>query len=217
MTSTVISSPATTAGDADSRDGTAIGRLAYPQLFTPRRFGEQRNVPGSGSGEPKYGCSVIAAGNLVKPMRDSVLVAMRAVINDTYPDQKKLPSRGLRGTAKKDPVIKLVADYPRMWPDAPEDAIFVRTSSLDMPVFVDAHVKLLSVDEAKLLFVAGCWVRVAFRAFHFTQGGDPGVGLALNHLQFLRPGPRLGAGRTAPGDVLTPVDDDDPLFADLDV
>jgi hypothetical protein len=83
------------------RDGTAIGRLAYPQLFTPRRFGEQRNVPGSGSGDPKYGCSVIAAGNLVKPMRDSVQAAMRAVIDDTYPDPKKLPSRGLRGQRRR--------------------------------------------------------------------------------------------------------------------
>lgn len=199
------------------RDGTAVGRLAYPELFVPKKFQEQRNIPGSGSGEPKYGCSVIATGNLVKPMRDAVQAAMRAVIDDTYPDPKKLPSRGLRGTAKKDPVIKLVADYPKMWPDAPEGAIFFRTNSLEMPVFVDAHVQPLSVEEAKLLFVAGCWVRVAFRAFHYTQGGDPGVGLGLNHLQFLRPGSRFGAGRTAPGDVLTAVDDDDPLFADLDV
>jgi hypothetical protein len=194
-----------------------IGRLAYPQLFEPRRFGEQRNVPGSGSGEPKFGCSIIAYGKLIKPMRDAVQAAMRAVIGDIYPDAKKLPSRGLRGTAKKDPVIKLVADYPRMMPDAPEGAIFIRMNSLDMPTFVDAHVESLSIDQAKLLFISGAYVCAAFRAFHYTTGGDPGIGLAMNHLQFLRPGPRLGAGRTAPGDVLTPRDDDDPLFSDLDV
>jgi hypothetical protein len=206
-----------TGGGPNPRDGTAIGRAAYPQLFEPKRFGEQRNTPGSGSGEPKYGCSVVATGSFVKLMRDSVQAAMRTVIDDTYPDPKNLPSRGLRGTAKKAPIIKSVADYPSMWPDAPEDAIFIRMSSLDMPVFVDAQVKPLSVEEAKLLFIPGCWVRAAFRAFHFTQGGDPGIGLALNHLQYLRPGPRFGSGRTAPGDVLSPVGDDDPLFADLDV
>jgi hypothetical protein len=194
-----------------------IGRLAYPQLFVPKRFGEQRNVPGSGSGEPKYGGSVIAYGNLVKPMKDGVQGPMRAIIDDTYPDAKKLPSRGLRGTVKKDPLIKSVADYPLMWPEAPDDAVFVRLSSLDMPTFVDAQVQPLSIDEAKLLFIAGCWVCAAFRAFHYTTGGDPGIGLALNHLQFLRPGARFGSGRTAPGDVLSPIDDDDPLFSDLDV
>jgi hypothetical protein len=194
-----------------------IGRLAYPQLFEPKRFGEQRNVPGSGSGEPKYGCSVIAFGKWIKPMKDTVQGRMRAQIDDVYPDAKKLPSRGLRGTAKKDPLIKLVADYPRMWPEAPEDAIFIRMNSLDMPTFVDAHVQPLGIEEAKLLFIAGCWVCAAFQAFHYTTGGDPGIGLALNHLQFLRPGPRFGTGRTAPGDVLSPIDDDDPLFSDLDV
>jgi hypothetical protein len=183
----------------------------------PKKFGEQRNVPGSGSGDPKYGGSLVATGKFIKPMRDSVQSVMRAVIDDTYPDASKLPTRGLRGTAKKDPLIKVVSDYPRMWADAPEDAIFIRVSSLEMPTFVDAHVKPLSIDEAKLLFLAGCWVRIAFRAFHYTQGGDPGIGLALNHLQFLRPGRRFGTGRTAPGDVLLPVDDDDPLFSDLDV
>jgi Protein of unknown function (DUF2815) len=217
MSATIIRPPVSTGGGPNSRDGAGIGRLAYPELFVPKKFQEQRNMPGSGSGEPKYGCSVIAFGKFVQPMRDAVQSAMRAVIDDTYPDSKKLPSRGLRGTAKKDPVIKLVADYPRMWPDAPEGAIFIRANSLDMPVFVDAHVQTLGVEEAKLLFVAGCWVRVAFRAFHYTQGGDPGIGLALNCVQFIRPGQRFGAGRTAPGDVLAPVDDDDPLFADLDV
>jgi hypothetical protein len=198
-------------------DGQVVGRLAYPQLFEPKRFGEQRNVPGSGSGEPKYGCSIIAPGKFVNPMRDSVQSAMRSVIDEVYPDARKLPSRGLRGTAKKDPLVKLVADYPRMWADAPEGAIFVRMNSLDMPVFVDAHVQTLGVEQAKLLFVAGCWVCAAFRAFHYTTGGDPGIGLALNSLQFIKPGPRLGVGRAAPGDIFAPIDDDDPLFADLDV
>jgi hypothetical protein len=217
--STLMRPPTGTASATapNPRDGTVIGRLAYPQLFEPRRFGEQRNVLGSGSGDPKYGCSIIAYGKLVKPMKDAVQTAMRAVIDDTYPDPKKLPSRGLRGTAKKDPLIKPVIDYPRMWSDAPEDAIFIRMNSLDMPTFVDAHVQTLGVEEAKLLFLAGCYVCAAFRAFHYTTGGDPGIGLAFNHLQFLRPGPRLGAGRTAPDDVLTPIDDDDPLFSDLEV
>jgi hypothetical protein len=213
---TIIRPPTTTDDGPNPRDGTAIGRLAYPQLFVPKKFGEQRNVPGSGKGEAKYGCSVIAFGNFVKPMRDAVESTMRVVINDTYPDPKQLPPRGLRGTAKKDPIIKVVADYPKMWPDAPEDAIFIRASSLDLPVFVNAQVQPLSLEEAKLLFIPGCWVRVAFRTFYFTQGGDPGISLALNHLQFLRPGKRFGSGRTAPGDMLGPVDDDDPLFADLD-
>jgi hypothetical protein len=218
MSATIIRPPAITGGGGpNSYEGKVIGRLAYPQLFEPKRFGEQRNVPGSGSGETKYGCSVIATGKFVKPMRDAVQTPMRAVIEDQYPDPKKLPSRGLRGTVKKDPIIKLVADYPRMWPDAPEDAIFIRMNSLDMPTFVDAQVESLSVDQAKLFFIAGCWVCAVFRAFHYTTGGDPGIGLALNHLQFLRPGPRLGTGRTAPGDMLRPFDDDDPLFADLDV
>jgi hypothetical protein len=212
-----INRPPTGGGGPNPRDGTATGRLAYPRLLVPTKFGEKRNVPGSGSGEPKYGCSIVAAGNFVKPMRDAVQAVMRAVIDDIYRDSKQLPPRGLRGTAKKDPIIKSVADYSKMWPDAPDDAIFIRTSSLDMPGFFDAQVKPLSVEEARLLFIPGCWVRVAFRAFHFTEGGDPGIGLALNHLQYLRPGPRFGTGRTAPGDVFSPFDDDDPLFADLDV
>jgi len=35
-------------------------------------------------------------------------------------------------------------------------------------------------------------------------------------VQFVRPDRRFGSGRTAPGDVLGPIDDD-ALFADLDV
>jgi hypothetical protein len=197
-------------------DGTAIGRLAYPELFIPKRFQEQRNVPGSGSGDPKYGCSVIAFGKHVEPMKNAVQAVLRAKINEAYPDPKKLPTRGLLGV-KREPIIKLVADYPKMWPDAPEGAIFFRTGSTDMPAFVDAQVQPLSIEEAKLLFIAGCWVRVAFRAHHQDKYGDARISLMLNCVQFIRPGPRFGTGRTAPGDVLAPIDDDDPLFADLDV
>jgi hypothetical protein len=207
--------PSTTAVP-DPQSGTVAGRLAYPDVFAPKRFQEQRSVPGSGSGESKFSCSIIAFGKFVEPMKAAVQATLKATINNAYPDPKKLPPRGLLGV-KREPIIKLVADYPKMWPDAPEDAIFLRAASLDMPVFVDSNVQTLSVDEAKLLFIAGCWVRMAFRAFHQDKYGDPRISLALNCLQFIRPGPRLGVGRTAPGDLLSSIDDDDPLFADLDV
>jgi hypothetical protein len=219
-TSTLIRPPSrsATGGAPRPREGTAVGRLSYPELFVPKRFKEQRGKPGSGTGEPKYSCSVIAYGKFVQPMKDSVQSAMRAVIDAKYPDPESLPPRGLRGTAKKEPILKQVADYPKMWPGAPEDAIYIRASSSDMPVFVDGHVQPLSVDEAKLLFIAGCWVCIAFHAFHYAPDDTPpGIALGLDCVQFIRPGPRFGAARTAPGDVLAPINDDDPLFSDFDV
>jgi hypothetical protein len=110
-----------------------------------------------------------------------------------------------------------MAEYPSMWADAPEDAMFIRMSSTEPPMLVDQDVKPLGLEAAQLLFRQGCWVNAVFRAFHYTTGGDPGVGLALNTLQFVRPGKTLGGGRTDPGDILGPMHEGSELYPDDDV
>lgn len=203
----------TTTRPKDPRSGVVIGRIAYPQLFEPKRFGETRTEPGTG--DPKYGCSVIAYDKFAPIMKDAVLSAMTAAIDAQYPNAqllKQAAPRGLRGTANKDPIIKSVDQYPRMWPEAPDDAIFVRLTSLEPPTLVDHDMQPLSVEQAKLLLVTGCWVRASFNAFHYTQGGDPGISLGLNHIQYLRPGKKFGSGRGPASDLLDSVDPE-ALFA----
>jgi Protein of unknown function (DUF2815) len=197
----------------DPRDGAAVGRLAYPELETPKRFGERRNEPGSGSGDPRYGCSLIAYAKPAELMKSNVTSAIKAVVNATYKNAEDLPSRGLRGV-KKEPLIKPVNEYPKMWPDAPEDAIFIRMSSFEQPFFYDSEGQRLSPEHAKLVLVAGAWVRCLFRAFHYEKGGDPGIGLGLNAVQYLRPAPRFGRAAVATDALHESTDE---LFADLDI
>lgn len=196
----------------DPRTGVVVGRIAYPQLFEPKRFGETRTDPGTG--DPKFSLSIIAYDKFAPLMKDTVMSAITAAIDASYPTPeqlKKAAPRGLRGTVK-DPLIKMVDQYPRMWADAPPDAIFVRLSSLERPSLVDADMQPLSEAQAKMLFITGCWVRASFGAFCYSTGGDPGVSLGLNHIQYLRPGKNFGTGRGPATDLLDPVDPD-ALFA----
>jgi len=136
------------------------------------------------------------------------------VVDDQYPTAAKLPPRGLRGV-KREPLIKALADYPKMWPDCPhKGAIFIRASSYDQPVMVDQDAQPLSPENAKLLIKSGAIVRILFRAYHYETGGHPGIGLGLNAVQYLRPGYRLG--RYVATEALKEGVDDE-LFADLDI
>jgi hypothetical protein len=200
----------------DPRNGTAIGVAAYAEgVHNATRFGEMRNSPGSGSGDPRFSLSVIAYNTRLRELMDaSVNAALIAVVNDHYPSAAKLPPRGLRGV-QREPLRKLVASYPKMWPDCPDkDAIFIRANSYDPPLLVDQDGQALSPENAKLLIKSGAIVRILFRAYHYEKGGDPGIGLGLNAVQYLRPGFRLG--RYVPTDALAGGVDDS-LFADLDV
>jgi hypothetical protein len=210
-TSTIARPP--TAATEDPRNGKLIGVAAYATaVFEPRRYGESRGT--TGSGDPRYGITIIAHNpKLIAAMRESVTAAIKAVIDDQYPSAAKLPPRGLKGV-KREPLIKLLSDYPKTWPDCPNsDAIFVRLGSYDPPLLVDQDAQALSPESAKLLIKSGSIVRVLYRAYHYDQG-DPGIGLGLNCVQFLRPGYRLG--RYVDTDALKESVDDE-LFADLDI
>jgi hypothetical protein len=192
------------------------GILGYADtLHVARRYREQVNVPGSGEGDPRFGATIIAYNDkLIAAMQAVIDGVAEVIITDEYPVMAKLPPRGLRGV-DRDPLIKKVADFPRLWPECPHPgAIFVRLSSLEQPRLLDQDGQPVSAEVAKALFRSGVAVKALFRGYPLRRG-DAGVGLALNVVQYVRPGVRLG--RFVDTDLLKGGEGGDDLFSDLDI
>lgn len=223
MSSTMMRRPAQEEA-ADPREGWLSGVAAYTHtVFDAQRFGQTRTNPGSG--EPKYAVTLIFVGDKLRERAQTTIgAAIAAVIDDTYASETKLRKavpRGLRGVTRE-PLLKRVADYPKMWPGCPDDeALFVRLGSVQPPLLVDADGEALTPDAARLVIRSGALVHAMFRSFHYETGGDPGISLGLSAIKYARPGYKMGTyttmddvQRTAPGS--DPKSSDD-LFADLDI
>lgn len=222
--STTMRRPAQQEPESDPREGWLSGVAAYTNtVFEAQRFGQTRTNPGSG--EPKYAITLIFVGEKLRERAQTTIgAAIAAVIDDTYASEAKLKKavpRGLRGVTRE-PLIKKVIDYPKMWPSCPDDdALFVRIGSIQQPLLVDADGEALTPDAAKLVIRSGALVHVMFRAFHYETGGDPGISLGLSAIKYARPGYKMGTfvsmddiQRTAPG---SDPKNSDELFADLDI
>ena len=74
------------------------------------------------------------------------------------------------------------------------------------PVIVNKNPKIVITEESK--FYSGCWAKCNFNAFAYDKGGNAGVTLYINALQFCKDGDRFG-GRMDPEKAFEAIPEDD--------
>lgn len=74
------------------------------------------------------------------------------------------------------------------------------------PVIVDKNPKVVISEESK--FYSGCWAKCNFNAFAYDKGGNAGVTLYINALQFCKDGDRFG-GRPDPEKAFEAIPEDE--------
>ena len=81
-------------------------------------------------------------------------------------------------------------------------AFFVRLKSEKRPGVVDINRQEI-LEESK--FYAGCWARAHINAYAYDKGGNTGIALNLNHVQFMRDGDPF-SGRPTVESAFSPVE-----------
>lgn len=178
-------------------------RFSYAHVFQPQAIEEGQ--------DPKYSCVLLIPKKdtaTMKAIQEAIKVAKEEGIpmwGGKLPVNLKLPLR--------DGDIERPDDeaYQGMW--------FLSANSPKKPGVVDADLKPILEDEKARRaggdlvspedFYSGCWGRASIKIFPFNKGGSKGVGVALNNVQKLRDGERLGGGSTPEEDFGDDYQDDD--------
>ena len=168
-------------------------RFSYVNIFKSRAFREGQDA--------KYSiCLLIPKSDktglakLTKAMDEAVQEGVKSKWGGKMPKNLHLPLRdGDEERADEAP------EY--------EDMMFLNANSNSKPGIVDKDLnEILDPDEV----YSGCWGRAAINFFPYDSNGNRGVGVALDNIQKLRDGERLGAARKkAEDDFSDGFEDDD--------
>jgi len=164
---------------------TKYARLSFPTLAKAREYKKGDKAKFSATllfPKPELVTGVRADGKPVSPWKDVSkhdLTELRGVVDrfvaDTWPKSDKRPKLRLPFKDGDD----------EKW-DGYEGNIFVRTTSIRMPLLIDAQKNEISGDDIEKLFYPGCWVRASVSPFDYNETGNVGVSLGLRALQFIR-------------------------------
>jgi hypothetical protein len=151
-------------------------------------------------GQPeKYSCTI-----LLPPGHEGLALleaALEAAAIARWGRKSEWP-RLLKGITR-DPVIKDVADYPKIGIREPGWSL-VRASSLEPPGIVDAKLVEVAKPDLRSEVYSGRWAAVSVNAFAYDRPTGPGVSLGLGNIQLLKHDTRLGAPRMKPGEEFDP-------------
>ena len=153
-------------------------------------------------GTPKYSVSLII------PKSDTVTIEkVKAAIKAAYEEgQGKL-----KGNGKSVPALKVLKtplrDGDEERPDDPTyaDSYFINANSPTKPGVVDAACNEIIDPSA---FYSGCYGRASISFFAYNTNGNRGIAVALNHVQKLKDGERLGGKSSAEEDFGASSDED---------
>lgn len=158
--------------DAENKILTPDFRVAFPSVFSKRKFGE---------GDPKYWVTMLFPPDAdLGPLRD----AAREALEEKWPNPDKRP-KNLNDPFRNGDDVE--------W-DGFAGTTFVRASSLYAPGVIDRRKERITDEE---LFYAGCWARATVNAFAYDKKGNRGVSFGIRNIQFLRDDEPF-TGRTAP-------------------
>jgi hypothetical protein len=182
-----------------------IGRVSYAHVFKP--------TLNKLSGKMEYSYQhLFEHGADLAKMKTAIL---NACINKWGPDKAKWPAK-INSPFKSQKVeidrcAKKGQEHAHLHPEA----FFVTFKSPDKdgkgntkpaPIVVDKNPKIVITEESK--FYSGCWAKCNFNAFAYDKGGNAGVTLYINALQFCRDGDRFG-GRPSPETAFEAIPEDD--------
>jgi hypothetical protein len=152
-------------------------RVSFPQVFSPKSFEGQ---------EPKYSLTMLFPKNA--DLKELKRAAGNAIKEKWGADKAKWP-KNLRMPFRDGDEKAGVKGY--------ENCVFVSASSKQKPGVVNQNVEEI-IDQND--FYAGCFARATLIAFAYDTAGNRGVSFALQNVQKLGDGERLGGRRDASSD-----------------
>lgn len=174
--------------------------LSYPNLDVPR---QQTDSAGNPQGEPKFsGAFIAVAGTDMSGVNAAIIAAAK----------KKWPNGVTKGKSKytvEDAFAKGILASPiHSGTDSedkgyPEGSSFFNARTKTKPGAVfgwagpDGKVAKVPEDKIRDVFYAGSLVRVSVNFYAYDVSGNMGVGVGLNHVQFIGDGPRLDSRASA--------------------
>jgi hypothetical protein len=168
-----------------------FGILSYPNFKEPRKVGDATKAT--------YSCVILYDGETdLSELED----ACAAVAAEKWGEQraaKMIEKNALKWPIKNGDEYAAKKDGNEIY----EGKVFINVKSEEQPGMVGPHAgpdgRPVAYDADQ--FYPGCWVRVsvAVYAYDHPQGGK-GVGLGLNNVQFVKPGPRLDNRKSAADD-----------------
>jgi len=164
---------------------TPIFRVSFPQVFTPKQFGDQK---------PKYSLTMLFDKKTdIKTIKQAAFNAALEQFGskERFPKNMKWPWRD--GDQKED-----VAGYA--------GHIFISASAKE-----SSQPGLVDKDRQPILnerdFYAGCYARAELIAFYYDQQGNKGVSFSLQNIQKWKDGEAF-SGRKNAEDVFDDLEDD---------
>lgn len=175
---------------------TGRARLSFPHLFELYAFQE--------GDTPKYSAMILI------PKSDEATVAKIRAAEDAVYESANGSSIWGGKKIPRDKVVSVLKDGDEDAEDFPEraDHWVMTPRSKYKPQVVDTNVDPI-MDQSEIY--SGVYGRVSLGAFAYKSGKDHGVSFALNNVQKLADGERLGGGSNASDD-FDEVDEDDDLI-----
>ena len=173
---------------------TGIVRFSYEHVFEPKAIAE--------GAAPKYSVSIVIDKD-DKTTLDKVKRAIEAAYKE---GQYKL-----KGSSKTIPALSAIKtplrDGDTERPDDPayKNKYFINANSPTKPGVVDAACNDILDPSA---FYSGCYGRASITFFAYNTNGNRGIAVALNHVQKLKDGERLGGKSSAEEDFGASSDED---------
>lgn len=166
------------------------------------------NEPASINGSnPKYSIQL-----RIKKTDKKTLDKIKAAIQAAY----EAGESKLKGTGKSVPPLKSLKtplrDGDEDFPDDETYAgyMFLNANNTQRPGIVDAdRQEIIDPEEV----YSGCFGRASISFFAFNSNGNKGIACALNNLQKIRDGDRLGGHASAAEDFADDEDDDDDFLS----
>lgn len=156
------------------------GRIAWPELFTPKAFEE--------GGEKKYQCSILIPKDdpQAKVVMETVAGLIKSDLGGKAPDDRYMPV--------KDGDKSGNADYA--------GHIEIRCKNTRKPGVVDQNLETIIDPE---LIRSGDYVNVDVGIFAYNRKFK-GIGVSLNNVQYVQKGDPIGGSAKRPEDAFTKIE-----------
>ncbi len=155
---------------------TPVGRVAYPQVVTPKKRNE--------NSDPRFSVTLVWPASVdLTEMKKVVKAACLEKYPNGIPGGFRSPFRKGEERRRDDGTL------PAGFKDDDVFAEFWRYSKHGDPVLVDQYRNELPAAD----LYAGCEALVVYRPFCYSVDGNKGVSLSFEGLQFVRAGEPIGA------------------------
>ncbi len=170
-----------------------VGRVSFPMVFKAKAFEDQK---------AKFSCVLLFTK---KTDLSKLIAAVDAAKADKWGSDKSKWPKSLRSPFRDGDEKQDLGGY--------EDTIYISASNQHRPEVVGRNLEPITEESDE--FYAGCFARLALRAYAYDTKGNKGVSFSLESIQKTAEGERF-SGRRKADEIFEQLDDEDAEGSDDD-